>query len=357
MYYYASVNVVLSAVVPVGVFAATVVKQYPEAVMKNPSILILDTYYPEFLKSAPLVGLGSYEAERDALLRRCFGTYDCYSRGLTTLGWECEDVIVNHKQLNALTTNIRPKPDVVFYQDLNLTRIAPVGPVIAGQLSCSWPGDDIVRRFDILFTSFPHYVDRIEALGVRAVYVPLAFDPVVYERLPLIGGKPDVKRTIDCVFVGGLGDQWNHKSLLDVVQGEIGHFRICGYGNRNYVPVWGLEMYQLYAGTKIVLNRHHPAAQGYSNNLRMFEATGMGALLLTEDSPNIRDFFIPGEECVTYTSPSDAVDKIRYYLEHNDERELIAERGKLKTLLAHTYLAHNRLPVVDRELRALLESK
>ena len=49
----------------------------------------------------------------------------------------------------------------------------------------------------------------------------------------------------------------------------------------------GRHMYQIYGRSQVVINRHGEVAQGYSNNLRIFEAPGMNALLMTEASPNI----------------------------------------------------------------------
>ena len=56
-------------------------------------------------------------------------------------------------------------------------------------------------------------------------------------------------------------------------------------------------MYKVYGRSKIVINRHGEVAQGFANNMRMFEATGMGALLMTGQSPNLSDFFSE-KECV-----------------------------------------------------------
>jgi spore maturation protein CgeB len=43
-----------------------------------------------------------------------------------------------------------------------------------------------------------------------------------------------------------------------------------------------------------------------------------------------------GEEIVLYASPEDLIEKIRYYLKHEDEREAIARRGHERTLRDHT---------------------
>ena len=41
-------------------------------------------------------------------------------------------------------------------------------------------------------------------------------------------------------------------------------------------------MYQMMGGSRIVFNRHIDAAATYANNLRLYEVTGSGSLLLTD---------------------------------------------------------------------------
>ena len=59
-------------------------------------------------------------------------------------------------------------------------------------------------------------------------------------------------------------------------------------------------MYRVLAQSRIAVNRHGDFAGGYAANMRMFEATGVGALLMTESAANLPDFFEPGREVVAY---------------------------------------------------------
>jgi len=78
-------------------------------------------------------------------------------------------------------------------------------------------------------------------------------------------------------------------------------------------------------------------AERYANNMRLYEATGVGTLLLTDSKQNLRELFEPGEEVVTYDGPEDLAEKIRYYLKHDEERRRIAAAGQARTLREHTY--------------------
>jgi spore maturation protein CgeB len=47
--------------------------------------------------------------------------------------------------------------------------------------------------------------------------------------------------------------------------------------------------------------------------------------------------FEPGKEVVAYRSPEECVELVKYYLEHDKEREAIARAGQERTLREHTY--------------------
>src|SRR5678815_1645093 len=164
-------------------------------------IMIIDTWYQEFIASLfPLDHEDSYTDCLRAALDLSFGTSDFYSRNLRTLGWDVVDVIANHASLqskwarehdmksptlsNVLVAQIAEfKPDVVFLQDLSVPLPDLGDALVAGQCSCPMPSADKIARCDVIFTSFPHYISRIERHGVRAVYNPLAFDSDVLDRL------------------------------------------------------------------------------------------------------------------------------------------------------------------------------
>jgi spore maturation protein CgeB len=110
-------------------------------------------------------------------------------------------------------------------------------------------------------------------------------------------------------------------------------------------------MYEVLAESQIVINRHGPIAQGYSVNYRMFEATGMGALLLTEESLNIAELFEPNREILTYSSVEDLLEKIDFARANPDALRSIARAGQQKTLGTHTFA--NRA----RAVHNLLERK
>lgn len=69
----------------------------------------------------------------------------------------------------------------------------------------------------------------------------------------------------------------------------------------------------------------------------MFETTGMGAVLVTENKSNLNQLFEVGTEVVGYDSPNEAASLIRDLLLDPRRIDEIARRGQQRTLGQHTY--------------------
>jgi len=96
-------------------------------------------------------------------------------------------------------------------------------------------------------------------------------------------------------------------------------------------------MYGVLAESRISLNRHIDVAGRFANNMRLFEATGVGTLLLTDQKDNLHQLFEVGKEVIAYSTPQECAELIAYYLDHEDERRAIARAGQARTLRDHTY--------------------
>jgi spore maturation protein CgeB len=83
-----------------------------------------------------------------------------------------------------------------------------------------------------------------------------------------------------------------------------------------------------------------PANMSYSQQIkgRNFEVPGCGGMLLTGRADNLEDYYEVGQEVACYENTADLIDKIKYYLQHEDERVALAEAGYRRTLAEHTYV-------------------
>lgn len=358
-------------------------------------IVLVDTYYRRFLtqhyaahrslQSAP------YAAQLQSLIDARFGTSDFYSRHLNDLGWDATDLIVNCVPLQAAwarengrgsallkfpiphrfyrvpvlgqllaglpglldvaMAQIRAlKPDILYCHDLSffpasaLQALKPDVKLIVGQIASPLPPRDFLVGYDLILTSFPHFVAEIAATGIASAYFRLGFEPRVATEC---GG---MARDIDVSFVGGVSKA--HKGAIPLLEHLARHtpIRFFGYGADDLPPsspirqryereVWGLDMYRVMARSKITVNRHIAIARNNANNMRLYESTGMGALLLTERKDNLSELFEPDREVVTYSDPDEAVSKIEALLAEPERLAQIAEAGNARTLREHTYAA------------------
>jgi spore maturation protein CgeB len=69
---------------------------------------------------------------------------------------------------------------------------------------------------------------------------------------------------------------------------------------------------------------------------RHFEINSCGGFQLSYYVEGLERHYQIGEEIALYESIDEIIDKIRYYLKHDEEREAIAKRGYLRTRSAHT---------------------
>jgi spore maturation protein CgeB len=200
---------------------------------------------------------------------------------------------------------------------------------------------DQLRSYDLLVSSLPHYVARAQQSGLAARYLPLGFEPRLASELA------SESRSTSVSFVGSLSP--HHRRRIDLLSALASRVPLEIWSpeqpstwaqDRRAVwhgAAWGREMYHVLGASRITINVHGEHAAGYANNLRLFEATGMGALLVTEAAPNLADLFEPGVEVVTYRDAAELADTLAYYVAHPVEASEIAARGQARTLRDHVW--------------------
>jgi glycosyltransferase involved in cell wall biosynthesis len=98
---------------------------------------------------------------------------------------------------------------------------------------------------------------------------------------------------------------------------------------------YGWQMYQILANSKITINVHGDIAKNEAANVRLFEATGLGTCLVTDWKENLHEMFDLETEVVTYRSIEECVEKVKWLLDHPEERQKIAHAGQIRTLRDH----------------------
>lgn len=355
-------------------------------------ILIVNTDYPEFLSDLygrePGLASRSYDDQLRARYDSLFSVADFYSRNLRALGHEARELYINNGplqrawarehgvrlpppsrpvwrmrrgvlpwrvrvpdkgwELPALLAQVRDfQPDVILNQnaftidDAMVRALRPLTRCLVVQHAATPLPDRDWSLYDLAISSFPPTVERFERRGLRAELHRLAFDPSVQDRL----GEPD--RTIPVSFVGSLHGV--HSSRIGWLERVARHadLRIwtstpealpSGSPLRERVQgkAWGLSMYRILAASKVTLN-HHGNIEPYCNNLRLFEATGVGAALVTDAKPNLSDYFDAGREVADYRSADECAEVVANLLSDDERREAMASAGQARTLQDHNW--------------------
>jgi spore maturation protein CgeB len=73
-----------------------------------------------------------------------------------------------------------------------------------------------------------------------------------------------------------------------------------------------------------------------------------GGFYMVEYMDELEEFFEIGKEIVCYSSIEDLIDKIKYYLQHDSERESIRVRGYERCLRDHSW--HKRFETIFSQI-------
>jgi spore maturation protein CgeB len=156
------------------------------------------------------------------------------------------------------------------------------------------------------------------------------------------------KRDLDIVFVGALFP--NKMPLLAEVKKSFGRrFRMYGlcnlkknvYWNWKYrFPDWIRPLPHgqypnLYGRAKIGLNVHNRGKYtvgGY----RMFDLPANGVMQISDGGEYLDDFFEVNREIVGYETATQLIEKLDYYLSHDEERNEIARNGFIRAVGDYT---------------------
>jgi spore maturation protein CgeB len=112
-----------------------------------------------------------------------------------------------------------------------------------------------------------------------------------------------------------------------------------------YEACYGLELYLKLGESELSFNIHGDAIGDYSGNIRMFEATGMGACLITDWKKDLGDLFDLENEVVSYKSMDECIDKVQWLLKNPSKLQEISLAGQKRVLKDHSY--ENRVCELD----------
>ena len=208
--------------------------------------------------------------------------------------------------------------------------------------------DQVVRAidlYDLYVTPTRALAPRLKAAGARRVlWVPFGYEPSLHFPERPLDGKERMRWAGDVVFAG-LCDEDRAPFLTALARLQEFDVRLFGeYWNR--VPalrnigrglIFGRD-YRLAQGSSRIALNFIRRANWDGHTMRTFEIPACGGFLLTQRTSEQLEFFEEGKEMACFSSPEEMVEKVRYYLSHEEERQRIAQAGHQKvTNGGHTY--------------------
>jgi glycosyltransferase involved in cell wall biosynthesis len=153
---------------------------------------------------------------------------------------------------------------------------------------------------------------------------------------PLDGVTPD----LDVSFYGGL--KCDRKQQIDYLKNNDVNISCFGSSFGKYLSQEELNLVLNRSKIGISFNKFdvqplkvkfpkdYPRATAITAHT--FEYLLCGRFVLSEEIKNFERFLIPEKEVINFNGKKDLLDKIRYYLEHEQEREDIARAGHMKVM-------------------------
>jgi len=196
----------------------------------------------------------------------------------------------------------------------------------------------ITSFFNYVVTPYKYTFHKYKKLGISNIILSQwACNKKIFYPM-------EIPKTIDASFIGG--PHGDRIELITFLKENGINIQIFGAGWKNIKQLrnhWGgylsaTNMVKVINRSKINLN---PAMTSSMSGLqikgRTFEIPGCRSFQLTENNPFIYDYFEKDKEIVTYDNYGDLVDKIKYYLEHESERESISQAAYKRVMHDHTW--------------------
>jgi spore maturation protein CgeB len=255
------------------------------------------------------------------------------------------------------------KPDVFyleyvpeFFGDFAKS-VSPFCKKIVSWISSPLDPNAKLNNIDLVFSSTPDFVETFRKQGISAEYMHPAFDVRILKKI----NNPQPK-TIPFSFVGGWSDvhinrkialkklvkatpikMWGYNYIKKYSKRELNYYKeLIKKENSDILNVyqgeaWGLKMYDIIQRSLITFNIHEGLLKGYVGNMRMFEATGVGTMILNDEGTNLSSLFDPGKEIETYKTIDEAIEKVRYYIANPEKALEIGRNAQLRTVKEYNY--------------------
>lgn len=264
------------------------------------------------------------------------------NRGLVVLYRELERTLRKERIDCLFVTNDNPyHPD--FLKTLDVYRAYHTTDDPGASYTRTFP---YVHAFDHLFHCAIPYsptqtlAAKLREVGARRVdFLPLGVFDFEIDPTKTSTSILEQRRDIDIVYVGSPFFAKKFDALLEVTRAFGNRLRMYGFWKakhstylsmRAHRPLWVRsisleERVRIYQRAKLGFNLHWDE-YGLGNQ-RLYHLPGNGVMQVCDSTEYLGEIFDPEREVVPARTAREMVDRLRYYLDNDSEREAIALAG------------------------------
>ncbi len=366
----------------------------------------ISTIYPEALKIIEKKITTSKKNDYDKILKDIFsykfGESNNITKELSKKNYKCNEIVANvdflqQKWKDQFLTE-KNNEDVIFQQIshyrsniiyfgnysllnkkliFNLRKLNHVKLIIVFHCSLITPSiKEILKLADLVITCTEGYRKELQFKIKRKVYkINHAFN------LDNPGTTKRKKRKYDITFIGSLFLKSGfHKNRINLIYELLRNFKnsyiAVNFPIKNFVhliiylfdsklifsfkktinllnkifyiylkskkPIYGKEMLKILGNSKILVNSHIENTK-HAGNMRLFEGTAMGCLVLTDKKNGLKEIFCINKEIITYSTVNNLLFKINKCLKNPRMISKISTNAQKKTLKKHTYKNRSKI--------------
>ncbi len=286
------------------------------------------------------------------------GLHDCAKRGMFELDiWNTD---VNNDINMLLDKVLRNQIDLIFNVAFNDTfdlpeQIAKLAlkkdiPVLEWHCDTSWRYQDFTRnrkdRVSYFVTTHPRTMQWFKADGLKAIYSQWAGSPLYI--------REDCEKIYPVSFIGqrhGIRPQIVAALEQSGIECHLFGQYWDGYKNwHGYLPNIIPDVVNIFNQTTINFNFSNPWHVGTMPQIkgRHFEIPQVGGFQISTPADGLDQYFIFDKEIIITNSLQELIDKCKYYLDHAQEREIIANASYDRMQKEHQW--HHRFEKILKEI-------
>lgn len=203
----------------------------------------------------------------------------------------------------------------------------------------------IASRYDFLFMKDPYMVHFMrDKAGLNAHYLPEAFNPRIHKPPTRDRKELEKEQGTDILIFGNLYP-YRVRVIEQLLKAGV-NIKLFGVEGpffpsqlraffHNRVILGGDKSEKIH-GAKIVFNNFH-YAEIDGVNCKYFEINGMGGFQICDYKKTLVEYSPIAPERYSFRSTAEAIELIRHYLAHEEERHEIAEKQYHYFRANHTY--------------------